>query len=77
MSIWRLVGCTEMQPNGIWCDEQHLYACKKTLYLFFIICGSESELINAALSTPPSVSLLTSGGRACSPICGAGAVEYM
>lgn len=50
---------------------------KKQLYLFFYVRRRENELIMQFPGTASPVSLLTSGGRVYSPICGAGAVEYM
>lgn len=49
----------------------------KLLYLLFYVRRSENELIMQFPGTASPVSLLTSGGRVYSPICGAGAVEYM
>lgn len=49
----------------------------KLLYLLFYVRRRENELIMQFPGTASPVSLLTSGGRVYSPICGAGAVEYM
>lgn len=54
-----------------------LTPAKKQLYLFFYVRRRENELIMQFPGTASPVSLLTSGGRVYSPICGAGAVEYM
>lgn len=49
----------------------------KLLYLLFYVRRRENELIMQFPGNASPVSLLTSGGRVYSPICGAGAVEYM